>query len=226
MHSAKGCIREIYFQEQRAARIGCPAVLVPAPGQYLLATCSSERDSALAYPIFASGVCPGGFYAAAPLPEHWLPGADLNLRGPFGRGFSLPAGARRVALASFGVNCGRLLALLEPALAQGAELVLLSNQPPAGLPARVEISTLVDLPEIIAWADYLAIEIQREQLQPGLVGLAGSLKAGYAQILVDTPLPCAGVAVCGVCAVRTRAGYLLACKDGPVFDVGVLRFNG
>ena len=42
-------------------------------------------------------------------------------------------------------------------------------------------------------------------------------------VLVDAPMPCAGMGDCGVCAVKARGGYRLACKDGPVFERRVLR---
>jgi hypothetical protein len=38
-----------------------------------------------------------------------------------------------------------------------------------------------------------------------------------AQVLIHTPMPCAGLAECGVCAVRDRHDWKMACKDGPVF---------
>jgi dihydroorotate dehydrogenase electron transfer subunit len=188
----------------------------------VLATCVSDPYSTLALAIFPSGTCAGGFYSATRLPALWQPGAALSLRGPFGHGFHLPGAARRVALASFGESSGRVLALLEAALAQSAELTVLSDRPPAGLPARVEISPLAALPEAARWADYLAIEIGREQLRPRLAALHAELTSANAQVLVETVLLCAGAAACGVCAVKARAGYLLACKDGPVFDLGLL----
>jgi dihydroorotate dehydrogenase electron transfer subunit len=233
MHRAKGCIEEIYLEGRIAARISCPSALAPAPGQYLLATCRSDPDAALAQPLYSAGECRGGFFAAPPLPAHWLPGADLDLRGPLGRGFSLPPSARRVALAAFDGSCARVLALLEPALTGGAGVVLLSDQPPEGLPAALEILPLAALAETAPWADYLALEVRRENL-PELVdlllpnikesyahGKSLPARAGRAQALVDTPLPCGGLAECGACTVSLRPGtpLKLACKDGPVFDL-------
>jgi dihydroorotate dehydrogenase electron transfer subunit len=233
MQTAKGCITEIYLDDRRAARISCPPALIPAPGQYLLATASSDIDAPLAQPLYSAAACPGGFYAAPPLPSHWLPGAELNLRGPLGRGFSLPASARQVVLATFDGACARVLALLEPALAQKASIVLLTDQPPAGLPAALEILPLTALPETAPWATYLAIELQRKHL-PQLINLLTVYPAsdytqtkpipprgGSAQVLVDTPMPCGGLAECGACAIILRPGseFKLACKDGPVFDL-------
>ncbi|MCX6081633.1 MAG: hypothetical protein NTW32_19060 [Chloroflexi bacterium] len=232
MHTAKGCIEEVYLDGRRAARISCPPALIPAPGQYLLATCDSDQQAALAQAVYSAGICPGGFFAAPALPVHWLPGARLNLRGPLGHGFSLPASARQVALVAFGGNGARVLALLEPALAQKAGVVLLADQPPAGLPLALEIQPLAALSETAPWAAYLAIDLRRPQL-PALLNLVTPEQNGaYAnkkpipargiiQLLIETPVPCGGLADCGACAVSLRPSALprLACKDGPVFDL-------
>ena len=223
MRTATGCIEEIYLDGARAARLSCPPGLIPAPGQYLLAATENDPHTALACPIFQAGPAPAGFLVAPPLPESWLPGQLLHLRGPHGRGFTLPASARRVALIDFSGSSARLLALLPLVLAQKAAVTLLTDQPPAGLPPAIEISPLSALPESARWADYLALDLPRQSLPDVLPLLAAQLKPGYAQALVITPLPCAGLGECGVCAVRTRSGPRLACKDGPVFDLNEVR---
>jgi hypothetical protein len=219
MYTAKGCIEEIYLDGRRAARLTCLPALIPAPGQYLLAHAATDSDSPLAHPIYPAGICPGGFYAAPPLPPNWLPGLQLTLRGPLGHGFSLPAASRFVALAAFGNTCARLLALLEPVLAQKAAVVLLTDNPPNDLPSAVEISPLSALPETTQWTNYLAVDVPRAAI-PGIIKpILQSYNIGYAQILIETPIPCGGIGECGICAVRLRKGYKLACKDGPVFDL-------
>jgi NAD(P)H-flavin reductase len=40
--------------------------------------------------------------------------------------------------------------------------------------------------------------------------------------LILAPMPCAGLAECGACAVPARSGWKLACLDGPVFDLRAL----
>lgn len=225
-------MEEIYLEGRRAARLSCPPALIPSPGQYLLASSLSAAASALAQPVFSAGSCPGGFYAAGPLPPGWLPGTRLKLRGPLGRGFSLPASARQVALAALDGNCARLLALLEPALAQKASVVLLADQPPANLPIALEIQPISALSETAPWAAYLALDLRRERL-PELQARLGLLPnnnyaqhkpippRGVIQALIETPLPCANLAECGACAVSLRPGSRpqLACKDGPVFEL-------
>ncbi len=222
MRIAKGCIAEIYFQGRRAARLICPAALVPAPGQYVLAQAATDSDAPLAQPIFQTGTAPNGFYAAPPFPLNWQPGAELTLRGPLGHGFHLPPAARKVGLAAFGLTSARLLSLLEPALAQKAAIVLLTEAALEGLPAAVEISPLSALPEIAQWADYLALDAPRAAIPTIQDILKPNFSGCATEILVETPIPCGGMGECGVCAVKTRKGYRLACKDGPIFDLKTL----
>ena len=222
MRTATARIEEITSHERRAARLVCPAGVIPAPGQYVLATALPEEESALAQPIFSAGLCQGGFYAAPPFPLHWRPGTHLTIRGPFGKGFQLPAAARFVALLAFGGHPARLLALAEAALTQNAGVVLLAEAAPQGLPAAIEISPLAALRETLAWADYVAIDLPRAALPEVLRAVRQAAYAGAAQALVETPLPCAGMGECGVCAVSVHRSYRLACKDGPVFDLKAL----
>ena len=218
-------IAERFFDERRAAaRIICAPNLTPAPGQYLLAH-DPASDSALAAPVFCAARLADGFLAAAPLPRTWTAGTTLSMRGPLGRGFHLPPAARRVLLAAQDVSASLLMALIEPALAQGASVALTCDSPPDDLPAQVEIQPWRAFADLCAWADYLALAVTRESL-PGLVADSGAgnpLRAvTEAQIFVAVPMPCGGVAECGVCSVVSSRGFKLACEDGPVFELAEL----
>jgi hypothetical protein len=91
VHTGKGLIAELILQDGYSyARLTCPESLIPAPGQYLLA--GDASDSALPVPIFYTDSAPEGFLALAA--DGWKPGDELHLRGPLGRGFSLPSTAR------------------------------------------------------------------------------------------------------------------------------------
>lgn len=222
MHTGKGQVVELVLDDgQRLARISCPADLLPAPGQYLLAGIASPSDP-LPVPLFSTESTPQGFTASAPIPETWLPGTEIVLRGPLGRGFELPASSRKVALVPFDEGPARLKALIRPALGQGAAVVLVSDSDGEHLPDEVEIQPFSVLEEVLAWADYIAFDVSRENL-PGLRERLEKVKqvpAGReAQVLVRTPVPCGGVAECGVCAVRLKSSPKLACKEGPVFDL-------
>jgi hypothetical protein len=111
------------------------------------------------------------------------------------------------------------------ALEGGAAVVLVAETIPWGFPTEVEVQPLSAAAEAAAWADYLAIDIERDYLPESLELLGGQTrKSGpsVAQVLVSTDMPCGGLAECGVCAVRTRKGWKLVCKDGPVFELSEL----
>jgi len=111
--------------------------------------------------------------------------------------------------------------LIQPALKQGAAIVVVCASNPEHLPDEVEVQPLAALQDIVEWADYVAFDVVREnldQLQTRLGRLSQVAAGKEMQVLVHTPIPCGGVAECGVCAVKLKSTWKLACKDGPVFD--------
>ena len=153
--------------------------------------------------------------------KSWMPGLQVSLRGPLGRGFGVPFAARKVALVAYDDASFRLRGLIRTALKQHASVVLISDFPVGTLSDEVEVQPSSAMLEALAWADYAAFDIARENL----FGLRESLRAAKqlpasyeAQVLIRTAVPCGGVAECGVCAVSLKSGWQMACKDGPVFD--------
>ena len=223
MSTGKGKVLELILRDGcRHVRVSCPPGLIPSPGQYLLA--GDGSDAPLSVPLFHTDSAPQGFTAIASVPDSWHPGLELHLRGPLGRGFTLPSSARKVGLVAFDdkrSSPARLRGLIQPALKQEAAVVLVCNSTPDSLPDDVEVQPLSALHEIIEWADYLALDVARanlDQLRERL-GKLKQLAAGKdAQVLVGTPVPCGGVADCGICAVNLKSDWKLACKDGPVFN--------
>lgn len=220
MHIGTGHVLELILEdENRYVRVSCPPHLIPAPGQYLLANDGS--DSPLPVPVFYSDFAPQGFIAAAPATAGWSPGLVLHLHGPLGRGFSLPPTARRIGLVAWDDAPVRLRGLVRPALKQDAAVVLVSNTAPENLPDEVEVQPLSNVDDILEWADYLAFDAAREKLQQlreWLRNRSPLAAGGETQVLIRTPVPCGGIADCGVCAVTLRSDWKLACKHGPVFD--------
>ena len=227
MRTGTGQVLELILEDgSRHVRVSCPSNLVPSPGQYLLA--GDGSSSPLPVPLFHTDSAPQGFIAAGFIPDSWNPGMDLYLRGPLGQGFSLPPSARRVGLISFDVSPARLRGLIRPALRQEAAVVLICNSTPDHLPDEVEVQPMSALQEIVEWADFLAFDVSRENLnqlrerlgKPDQVSMGKihiELGRTETQILIYTPIPCGGVAECGVCAVTLKSTWKLACKDGPVF---------
>ena len=220
MHTGAGRIDELILEDGcRYARISCPEPLLPSPGQYLLA--SHGSDSLLPVPIFHTDFAPRGFIGLAP--ETWEPGDGLTLRGPIGRGFSLPISARKIALIAFDSPPSRLRGLIQPSLKQGSSVVLLSDASADHLPDEVEVLPISALGDILNWADFIALDVARENLTELIDKLGGgsprSASSG-AQVLVRVPMTCGGMADCGVCALTTRSAWKMVCREGPVFDLG------
>jgi NAD(P)H-flavin reductase len=220
MRTGKGQVVELILEDgYRYVRVVCPPGLVPAPGQYVLASDGSE--SPLPLPLFHTDLAPRGFLAAVPQGVTWSPGHSLQLRGPLGRGFTLPLSVRRVGLVAFDDSPVRLIGLIRQALQQDAAVVLVCDPAPDNLPNDVEVQPLSAINEILEWADYTAFDVARENLNRlrETLGTHNQVAAGIGtQVLIRTPVPCGGVGECGVCAVTLRSEWRLACKDGPVFD--------
>jgi hypothetical protein len=233
MKQGAGELVELYLEGgMTGGRLLCPQNLIPGPGQYLLTHDGS--DAPLPVPIFSAGSIPGGFLIAPPIPDYWQPGITLSLRGPLGRGFSMPVSARCVALVALGETSARLNPILEAALKQNASVVLVSDLNLRALSPEIELQPVSALADVVQWADYLVLDIPRESL-PGLrekLGLArqtrvkiarpGSWLTGEAQALISTPMPCGGIGDCAVCAVTVHRKWRMACKDGPVFNLNEL----
>jgi NAD(P)H-flavin reductase len=221
MNIGKGQVVELILQDGlRVARVSCPGNLIPAPGQYLLA--SDASDSPLPVSLFYTDSAPAGFIAAAPVPDSWSLQAEIKLRGPLGHGFTLPISARKLGLVAFDNSPMRLHGLIQPALYQDAAVVLICNSTADNLPDEVEVLPLSALSEIIAWADTVMFDVVREnlpELRERVEALNQIPALKEAQVLVRTPVPCGGVAECGICAVTVKSSWRMACKDGPVFTL-------
>jgi hypothetical protein len=240
MQPFKGRLTEISQENgQLAGQIACPTQGIPAAGQYLLAQASGGPPDALPAVLFSAHHAGESFYTAPPLPGGWQPGLDLQLRGPFGKGFHLPAYARHVALVALDASPSRLLPLAVQALAAGREVTLFCDLAANHLslntlPAEVEVDALTAFAAAPLWTDAAFLDLPISAL-PDLrrrLGLKTIERLPCpAQALILAPMPCAGLAECGVCAVplrrsrgNSRLSWALACKDGPVFDLDGLEW--
>ncbi len=224
MRSYKTSVKElVFFPEGNGIRITLDSGVSLQAGQYLLA---STAEDILPTPLFACKVEEDTLLTAPAVPGYWQPGTRLDVRGPLGNGFCIPAAARCIALAGFCDAGHRLLPLMRTALKNGQTVTFFLDSTPSGLPQSVEVLPLDALAENLGWADYLAIDLSADQI----AGLANQFHAVKRlpykiEALVRTPLPCGGGADCGMCSVRTKNGIRHACVDGPIFNWAELAVN-
>lgn len=199
--------------------LDCPSDLIPAPGQYVLAH-KPASDAPLPVSLFNIDFNSNGFRCAPPIPLDWKPSDVITLRGVFGQGFSIPASAKKIALIAYEKSYARLQALIPLALKQNAEVVVVSDTKEIDVPEIIEIQPMQLLGEVLSWANYVAIDIAREnlnQLKEKLLEQNQASPKYEAQVLIHTSMPCGGVAECGVCALTLNHEWRMICKEGPVF---------
>jgi len=236
MEEDTGIIRVIQLDEDgnRSALIENQSNLDPNPGNYLLGHNPSDRAEILSVPLFPVSLT-GSLEdhpqtLLGPIPTRWTPGTRLKLSGPIGNGFKLPSDVRRLTLVTISGSIARLLPLVNPSIKTGADIAIFSPTPLQidSLPPSVEIHQLEAIHDNLSWATFMAIDTPFSELAKirGLFGLNPYEKIPYqAQVLVQVPMPCGGLGECGACALpASRGGYKLACVDGPVFDINVLRW--
>lgn len=166
------------------------------------------------------------------------PGDTVDVLGPLGRGFSVPRGARHLLLvgASWGVS--PLVALAEQQVAQGRDVTLLAgaprqeaHYPAAWLPPQVEVvfatedgslgkqGLVTDLaPEYWEWADAVFACGPWALYQTLGKMMDSQWPQKPVQVLAELPMAC-GVGACYSCAVETKRGIRLSCREGPRFDL-------
>jgi hypothetical protein len=224
-----GRVSEIRFGTGRhmEACVICPESAVPAAGQYLVAFDLDDRDAVLSLPLFAVEKAHRGFWGSPLFPADWGPGTKLNLVGPLGHWFDLPHNIQRLGLVELGETVSRLIPLVHLAAQTHAGMTLFTDLTLPMLPAALEVYPMASLKDALDWSDFMALDMPMESL-PQLRVTLGLSDRGIlpcpAQVLVTTPMPCAGMAQCGACAVPARRGWKLVCKDGPVFDLKMLKW--
>lgn len=211
----------------------------PGPGQFVLA----DLGGPIREPLFPAACQDDGFSVLV-RPGHpvrqFLPGAELSLLGPLGRGFRV-AGAERLLLIADVDALPPLLPLMHQTTAVTLLIAARTRAqlpPPHTFPPHVEVQVLtVDgsagyrgtltepgkapLTALIQWAERVCVACDPAH-QASLARRVREARLqprhDFAQVLVRSPMPC-GVGACDVCRVETRRGERHACTDGPVFDL-------
>ncbi len=224
MAYSKGRVREIRLgaSEHTEVSIACPSAVIPQPGQYLLAINPADQQAVLSTPLFTIENTTQGFWASPVGPISWSPGTSVDLMGPLGHGFDLPGNFRRLGMIALGESVSRLLPLIHLVEKNHAAMTLFTDLNIPLLPSALEVAPLASLHDALDWPDYMVLDLPLHCLENlrSMLGLSGGeILPCLAQVLITTPMPCAGMGQCGACAIKSHRGQKLVCEDGPVFDL-------
>ncbi len=192
---------------------------------------------------------PGGEWIAA---RH--PGDALDLLGPLGTSFTVHRASTHLLLVAGGTGIAPMKVLAEQESARRNVTLVMGGRtihhlwPAHRLPAAVEYVTTTEdgsfgvrgrvtdaLPQYLAWADQMcacgpwpmlaAIARMREAAARATTVVPGKDVLLDAQIAVEQHMGCA-MGVCRACVIVTDHGNARVCREGPVFSLGDVRFEG
>jgi dihydroorotate dehydrogenase electron transfer subunit len=219
------------------------------PGQFLMIRCGEGWDPLLPRPVTFHRFRQIGderqfaiLFDLRGRGTDWLsrrqPGDLVSLFGPLGRGYAVRRESQNLLLVAGGIGITALVALADEAIAQGRAVTLLQGAktaarlfPSASLPQEVEVITATDdgsaghrglvpelLPQYLPWADqvFACGPNAMYEAMAAIMRQQGSRKS--VQVLLEEHMAC-GMGVCYCCAVFTRRGVRLVCKDGPRFEL-------
>ncbi len=227
--------------------IKCPAIGKAAePGQFLTVRCGNTTEPLLRKPFGFHRISSSGFEIlyevlgkGTRILSSLKPDDGIDILGPLGSGFTVPKSKRDFVIIAGGIGVAPLLALAEE-LVHRKPLVLIGAKTKDGilcerefrrLGCNVKISTgdgsrgfkgaVTDLLEdLLSSIDYRLSTIYACGPKPMLKAVARVAKRrgleAYASF--EEYIAC-GVGACLGCAIRTKSGYKLICKDGPVFNL-------
>jgi dihydroorotate dehydrogenase electron transfer subunit len=226
-----------------------PVARGASAGRFLMIHCGSGRDPLLARPMsFHRFREVGGEKQFAILYDVRGRGTALlsNKRageafpvfGPLGKGYQLRPQTQNVLLVAGGLGIAAVVALADDAIRAGKSVTLIQGarsasklMPPEMLSPEVEAISATDdgstghhglvtdlLSHYLPWAD----QVFACGPNPMFAAMAGVVRHERSrkpvQALLEERMGC-GTGVCYGCAVFTRKGVRLVCKDGPRFEL-------
>jgi dihydroorotate dehydrogenase electron transfer subunit len=220
-----------------------------APGRFLMLHCGEANDPLLARPMsfhrfreadgerqFAILYDVRGRGTA--LLSRKRPGDCLPVFGPLGKGYTIRPQTEHVLLVAGGLGVAAVVSLADESVAAGKAVTLLQGarsehalMPPNLLPREVEAVSATDdgsaghegyvtdlMPQYLPWAD----QVFACGPNPMFAAMADVMRRERSrkpvQALLEERMGC-GTGVCYGCAVFTRKGVRLVCKDGPRFEL-------
>jgi len=226
-----------------------PVARGASPGRFLMIHCGEGCDPLLPRPMSFHRFRESGgerqfaiLYDVRGRGTSWLSlrkaGDGLSIFGPLGRGYSIAPLSQNLLLVGGGLGIAALIALMDEAIAAGKSVTLLQGArrvpnlyPPDLLPHEVEALSATDdgstghhgyvtdlLPRHLSWAD----QVFACGPTPMFAAMASVMREARSrkpvQALLEERMGC-GTGICYGCAVFTRKGVRLVCRDGPRFEL-------
>ena len=218
------------------------------PGQFLTIRCGNSTTPLLRRPFGFHRIGPSGFeilYERIGKGTTFLSGLkagdEIDVLGPLGNGFSVPKGKKDFIIVAGGIGVAPLVSLAESlAKIKKAEVcaVIGARSGKALLCEdhfkKIGIKTMAATDDGTCGKKCLATGVLSEFLagkkgpRPVIFACGpGPMLKATAHIAKERGLECyvsleeniaCGVGACLGCAIKTRSGYRLVCKDGPVFN--------
>lgn len=233
----------------------CPTIAAAArPGQFVMVGCGEGNQ--LRRPLSIHGVNGGKvglLYAIVGKGTEWLSRVKrdqgVDILGPLGNCFTIKPEAKNLLLVAGGVGVAPLFFLAEAAMAKGlwpkyvygartADELLSQAMFPSGLKGvtgsddgtagrQGMVTSLLLLPDLLSdfvnWADQVfacgPVAMYKTMAE------MPELKGKPVQVSLEMRMAC-GFGVCYGCTVRTKKGLKQVCKDGPVFELDDLVWDG
>ncbi len=216
------------------------------PGQFVMAHCSFEHTDPMFARAFSYHRIDGDrfalLYNAVGRGSDWLaarrPGEVVRMYGPLGKGFRLPSAPGNILLIGGGVGVAPMVDTAERAIAKGHHVVAMMGArsaahllPPAAWPKEVEYAVVTEdgsagprgfvtqhLAQYQDWASRIYACGPNAMFQSLADTLRRNGRRQRPEILMEENMPC-GWGMCYGCAIFTRHGVKLCCKDGPRFNL-------
>lgn len=192
-----------------------------------------ERDGGVEFAVLYDIVGRGTEWLARRQPGDFVYGW-----GPLGRGFAVGRTSRHLLLVAGGIGVAPLVWLADREVARGRNVTLVAGGrsaehifPARLLPPEVEFVVTTEdgsagrkglatdaFAELLEWSDQVFACGPNAMFQ-AMAHIVRERRARRSvQVLLEERMGC-GTGICYGCAVETRKGMRLVCKDGPRFDL-------
>lgn len=161
-----------------------------------------------------------------PTDVRWDIGDVLHFHGPIGSGFSDLSKFSNIFMLSLDPEHHSLKALMDIGIKENKNIAYFAENKDIPIPPTVEILTTDLIAETFEWANYISIEMKREDLPKNYEVLKNIKECAVTcELLIYCPILCLGKADCLICSLKTKRGWVKTCQEGQVFNLDNLELE-